>query len=358
MLQQFAARSNPLTPGEMYNPVPGSKEALRGEDMAWEDFQTNQPLAYQQARPVGTLAAFAVDPLNFTPAAVPVVKGAGRLAQFAVKNAMQEGAPNALKALANQRGMFVPPTAEQLGTLARVAKGEQVDDVPWVWSELTDRMPRTEISDDARWWKFPTAEGMDKAFAGKVNELDRPLLVNDVFDAPRGVEDFRVSMLPSEAMGNSQGSLSGENIRLNSNLDPVQARNTLLHEGQHAVQERGGWARGGSPFDKNLPSATSIAKDVNARYSQELNRLAKENRWDEYIALDDKRRTEVDSIFSEDKNGGDIGGLIGYRRLAGEEEARRTATRAGMTMAERYGNPYKGTDIQDPRDLIVRMNNR
>jgi hypothetical protein len=74
---------------------------------------------------------------------------------------------------------------------------------------------------------------------------------------------------------------------------------TLLHEIQHALQERGGFAKGGS------------------------------------AAVD--------------------GGYRTYTRLSGEEEARRASARSDMTAAERMGTPYDRTDIANPKDLIVKM---
>lgn len=111
-----------------------------------------------------------------------------------------------------------------------------------------------------------------------------------------------------------QGGWWGENVSI-SNRDPDR-KSITLHEIQHAMQEREGFARGGSPEDF-LSSKTSTG------------------------------------LLPEADAAG--GAFEAYRRLAGEAEARNVQARMNMSMDERIALPPWVTQDVPTEQQIVRF---
>jgi len=157
------------------------------------------------------------------------------------------------------------------------------------------------------------------------------------------------------------------------NQSPETAKKTLLHEIQHAIQEKEGWAKGGSPEMAALrygvrttpvQDAYSAAKGFytiadrrgwgidkakdffeQEGYPPEVSKLAQD-----ILNSDSKER-----IISKAKEMQYRAGYDSYRSLAGEIEARDTAARMGLTGAERLSQqPYKGQGIP-LKDVITKM---
>ena len=105
-------------------------------------------------------------------------------------------------------------------------------------------------------------------------------------------------------------------------------RSTTLHELQHAVQQREGFARGGSP--EGLPEA--LGNDAKALRTKANQLLAQGNR-PEALALEKQARQLDSQIVWGSHAPQEL-----YRRLAGESEARLTQSRMDMTGAERAAN--------------------
>jgi hypothetical protein len=140
----------------------------------------------------------------------------------------------------------------------------------------------------------------------------------------------------------SRGMYSEANDAINLNVvDQVGKKSTLLHELQHAIQQREGFARGGSPaeFSHNVAQA-------NADIMGEMAALRKQP-WtpeigDRFVALN--KELEARSA--------DPGGA--YRRLAGEAEARAVQSRMNLTPQQRRALfPLDSYDVP-PSQLIVR----
>lgn len=119
-----------------------------------------------------------------------------------------------------------------------------------------------------------------------------------------------------------------------------QARSTTLHELQHAIQQREGFARGGSPEGmRNAPEVAELVRVLEARADAARDAGDKAA----YLAATDARA----KLLRND-------GAGAYRLLAGEAEARATQARMNMTPTERRAAfPYDSYDV--PVDqLIVR----
>jgi hypothetical protein len=111
-------------------------------------------------------------------------------------------------------------------------------------------------------------------------------------------------------------------------LDPAQAKSTTLHELQHAVQQREGFARGGSP--------QSAGMDL-AEIANRAAELASQG-----VPMDEAKRR----AFEE------LGDFANYKRLAGEVEARNVQSRMDMDAATRRATPPWATE-DVPRDQQI-----
>lgn len=132
---------------------------------------------------------------------------------------------------------------------------------------------------------------------------------NDLFTAYPELGGLKIGVY-GESLPSGGGSYAGGRIDF-GNVIPnslhgtsAEQKETLLHELQHAIQEREGFSLGGSPFAQNAARGT----------------------------MDPEK-------FAE------------YRRLAGEIEARDVAKRMGMTPEQRLATP---PNLR--RDAILRMN--
>jgi hypothetical protein len=142
------------------------------------------------------------------------------------------------------------------------------------------------------------------------------------------------------------------------------ARSTTLHETQHAIQEREGWAKGGNADDfakaliKQRDALNSRIEDLNQQMRGAVGTPAYEDLMSQRMEavnelLGKKLNDPVDLLEQAQKQ---------YESLAGEAQARSTQTRMNLTPEERLqyypfeqrstSNPY-GLDV-DPNSLVFR----
>lgn len=145
-------------------------------------------------------------------------------------------------------------------------------------------------------------------------------------------------------------------------MSAANAENVLsptLHEIQHAIQEREGFAKGGSPeeFGRSVDEMVAdFSKDIEPRLKElEAMPEAKLTGAEKMELV--KAQIARDRLIEEITATG--GGLNNtpdqqYRRLAGEAEARNVQTRMNMTPEERAATPpWKTLDVPED-ELIVR----
>ena len=114
------------------------------------------------------------------------------------------------------------------------------------WERGKDGKWRTENSDD---WRF-RPEVLNR-------EFDEILTVGDAIDAPElfsfypELRDHSLAFLPAREMKGATGYFdrAGEEIAVSEDLPPDEIRSTLIHEIQHWIQEKEGFARGGNLSD-------------------------------------------------------------------------------------------------------------
>ena len=266
---------------------------------------------------------------------------------------------------------------------ARLAAGEDAETVRQEtgWFRGVDGKWRYEIDDSQASIKgsgtvaevFAQANAQSNQAADRLREranlADRPRLNADyvslgqildhpaLFAAYPELAGIRVTV--GSDMGQTLASIretgGGFEMVLSSGLSRDEALSAMLHEVQHGIQTIEGFASGGNLESAPVLDAAEMAKAVNKRYEARLDALRAAGKFDESATLDDERRAEVDRIFADEKAG--IGSL-GYRRLAGEVEARNTQARANLTPEQRRATPPSQTADVAESDVIVMFNGK
>jgi hypothetical protein len=120
---------------------------------------------------------------------------------------------------------------------------------------------------------------------------------------------------------NTLGSFTGDAIQIRSDLPSKSAEYVIPHELQHAIQDREGWARGGSPKQMKEEALAMLRRDVasgeipSTEQAMAMLPMAQQN---------------------------------AYRRLTGEAQARATQDRINMNMQQRRNNyPLAGDKLSD-----------
>jgi len=142
--------------------------------------------------------------------------------------------------------------------------------------------------------------------------------------------------------------------RKGADLISDQDKSVLMHEMQHAVQEREGFAKGGSGSYLSAEDYDDVVAEFESKYS--MLPVVKANKA--------KMTPHEYKMWALDLYGGmQPEGLQGlafdrYKRLAGEAEARNVQTRLPMSMGERVAKaPWETLDVPE-RGLLVRGSTR
>lgn len=301
--------------------------------------------------------------------------------------------PFAPKSAGGTLGTFIGPKAATWDTDKAAAAAKMLDDgvdPAQVWQQhMIGRMPDgklfSEIDDSQSFmkpsneWGWGNREGF-KQGERAIGSLDEFMSHQGIADNYPGFFDFgddgrRMVMTIDKNAGNG-GSFGDSSIRLGSidNTDgsSIANKSTALHELQHAIQQREGWARGGSPEGMN---------DIWTAARARLNFLEKEPDYLQATKLDDdlfnkaafgelpydqyeqasknllndfpayaeaQKQLEVLRKIPQDSH-------EAYRRLTGEAQARATQDRLNMSLDERRNNyPLAGGKLSDiPLEQLI-----
>jgi len=257
---------------------------------------------------------------------------------FAAKKANRELGDK----LSNERGVFVGPKAKGFSE----AQGK--------FSDLADKQERIELDDEGAKWKskYSIIEKISNSSRGSVylsEILDHPAL----YEAYPDAKNIRVA-LPDPFKDMTAGAsynTKTDTITVNSARPYKEHLSSILHEIQHAIQEREGFASGSS-----IAASVDNASETKAKFdalTTEHDAL-KEKPFAQRTPRENTRlrnlaseiRDMAESIVSETNRN--------YMLSSGEEEARRVSARADMTQAERMGTPYDRTDLAPGEERIVR----
>jgi hypothetical protein len=128
----------------------------------------------------------------------------------------------------------------------------------------------------------------------------------------------------------------GEFIELSDDLVGEDGKSVMLHEIQHAIQQREGFARGGNPDMFSSDKEYEAFKALKSKAMKDFK--AKKITADEFYAIDGMSAAE----FKQSQ----------YRRLAGEAEARLVQTRMNLTPEQRRARP-PWLDLDVPEDELI-----
>lgn len=218
------------------------------------------------------------------------------------------------------------------------------------------------VSDELKRDAYSFAERESKNMLAPSSTMGRVLSHEKAFDAYPDISPRPVSRGEDPSMRGSY-SPSTDSFELGRGLindAPNTQQSTALHELQHAIQQREGFAKGGSPSTldplrlKQQANAITakidaLSKRIYATDAPQLSGRLLAERDDFFVArqslLKAARMAETDADQA-------------YRYLAGEAEARLVQLRMGLTEAQRLAEPIKhgskyGFDVPEA-DQIVR----
>jgi len=217
---------------------------------------------------------------------------------------------------------------------------------------------------------FKEAEKAGKTFSGKYDGLDRfeiddsnaklnaiqkgthslgsVLNHKELYKNYPELSDTKITFTEMPKGAKGYFDKNANEIVLNSNMSKEDIKSSLLHEIQHAIQAKEGFAVGGS------------AQEFYNSAKRKLNLLKYENEFEPDEFLRDKRAKQISELESKFKNGGDAikeQAFKDYQNLAGEIEARDTQARADLTAEQRAKTePYSSENIPK-EDANLRFNN-
>lgn len=263
-----------------------------------------------------------------------------------------------MRPLANDRGLWT-------------VYGGNPDATQGQFSALHDRVPRVEIDDsDARIRignliksEFP---GVYESKGTLGDILDHPALFEQHPElAQIGANIYEgKSMIPSGSYQRASANIDGVNIDYPPSIfvkdkNTEGVKSTLLHEIQHALQERGGMAKGGSPGevgmwrDRKIELDEAVRNQPNVRaWINEQNALidsVPEDQLDAALAAHAKKAPAELKAQWQDRRPRNFDVMTPnelYRNLAGEIEARDAAARMNMSAEQRRRTqPYSSENI-------------
>jgi hypothetical protein len=256
-------------------------------------------------------------------------------------------------------GGYTPPTAEEamanplmnvmmpsmlVGPKSALWKSApQVGEVPQgVFSNLYDKTVMKEVSDAGAILNIPVdykkalERGTSMTYAEEkplIQILDHP----ELYDAYPDLSMTRTRIVIDPTREARSGEFTNQGIEVRAR-SAEEAKEVLLHEIQHTIQEREGWASGGSPSGME-----SLLRDEAIRtvpeysdISSKLSKLSDDYKngyldFDEFIEQTKPLTKRGNEIFNQkypDPH-------EAYLRLFGEYMARDTASRNALTEAQR-----------------------
>jgi len=198
-----------------------------------------------------------------------------------------------------------------------------------------------------------------KALETDVPKVGDILYHNELFEAYPQLKNIEIQFTKKGSNSNAEWLPTENIIRVNADLPTEQAKNSLLHELQHAVQKEEAWNTGADAysilkkhFDKQKELKDEITKlNVEMKYYANKPEFA-----DKYQEIMDKK-SAIAKKYSYDPHSD---ALKEYKSYGGEAEARLTQGREKLTKEERakifpYVKGDKALDI-DPESALIRMN--
>lgn len=338
---------------------------------------------YQEIKQVAEPAFYAGSLLQVAPATAPAVN---RIAQ-AVGPRLEQTLLPAFEVAYNRGGltremveamgtntasrMFVPATAEEAYKASKMLKTNTPQEV-WQKTGIgrgPDGEWRKEISDKASKYD-PEALADLKArddfdYLKHTQPFDTVLEHKKLFEYDPLLGDIPVHFMPAEKMGRAYGAYSPTHNRLTlrDTLSPEKARSSALHEIQHAIQEKSGFAVGGNArdFAKIRYEADQQIGILNEKMRDIVRQIDNPATTQQEKAL---LRNQYDDLINERQSlvsNAQIDPEEAYGNLMGEAEARLTQRRMDLTDKQRRENfPFEytgevGYGLDVPLEGLIQM---
>src|SRR5574343_48383 len=346
----------------------GSDSPVMGSEWIGEQMRLADIVSDKRNPIAETLAGF-VDPATIAPfalkAAAVAIPALAAFGATAIGSKANKGAKlsKLAQVIPKQRGIFAGVGAKTANLdnldIAQKLKQQGVpDELIWKQTGWTfgfpDQKPRFGIPDDAAairegvikqggWGKYPNSTA-DEFIAHK-----------DLFNAYPEQSGIAVHQMTGAGGSFEQGakydpstdSLMNEFRRINVGVDlGGNPKSTTLHELQHAIQQREGWARGGSPESARRYAAEEVQAKLSALNREIIDKNPANIAGDRTNEIAQHRQR----IQMRDELNAQLEGLKydqapahnAYQRLAGEAEARLTQARMNMTPEQRRAQyPYE-----------------
>lgn len=204
-----------------------------------------------------------------------------------------------------------------------------------------DQKPRFEIPDNAA--------SLQPAYKDETKKLYQALGHEDLYGAYPNMQGLTLARTP----GGSGGALSdsGKLINVMGASDEVAGKSTTLHELQHAIQQREGFARGGSP---DTSAGVGMTKGNTMDYARKAYEQSHQTSGDPLLEELLGGAKGWDELTKREQLGWiDQGRMMAYRNLAGEAEARLTQARMNMTSEQRlHSYPLDMFDVPVSEQLV------
>ncbi len=171
----------------------------------------------------------------------------------------------------------------------------------------------------------------------------------ELFEKYPQLKDTKVTLKEMKEGSNGYFDRNTNEIVLNANMSKDEIKSSLLHELQHAIQNKEGWATGGS------------AQQFYNDFKNKLNLLRYELEFEPDDFIRDKKLKELEEIEQLAKSGKDKElAFDKYQRLWGEQQARATQYRKDMTPQERMSEDWTQTLAREEgeyKEPIVQYDN-
>lgn len=339
---------------------------------------------YQEIKQVAEPAFYAGSLLQLAPATAPAVN---RIAK-AIGPKLEQSLLPAFEAAYNRGGltremveamgtntaskMFVPATKDEAFKAAQLLKSGKSENEVWKQigvGKAPDGEWRKEISDKTSKYDPESLADLraldDFDYMKHAQPLGGTLEHEQLYKMYPELSDMPVHFMPAERMKGASGAYSPKHDRmtLSDQLTPERARSVALHEIQHAIQEREGFAVGGNQRD-----FAKIAYEANQRIDGLNNQMRDvvKQMDNPSISKNDKEalRSQYEDLINERMSlvkNAQIDPMEAYGNLMGEAEARLTQRRMDLGPRQRRENfPFEytgkeGYGLDVPLEGLIQM---
>ena len=183
-------------------------------------------------------------------------------------------------------------------------------------------------------------------------KLSRILKHDELFKNYPQLADTQLTLKDMPKGANGYYYAKANEIVLNSAMNKEDIKSALLHEIQHAIQNKEGWAKGGTPSNFKALNEDELRKEAQD-IKDALFLKNPKNSIDDYEILSGNKiskRTKELSLWSEKELNDELINLEknlnpfdSYQRLLGEQQARATQYRADMTPEQKASETWQDT---------------